>query len=60
MENEKGTVKLKIVFLRLKNGKCLFVRLENGNSAPYCPPQMTASGLLFGKVALHLCCHDRL
>ena len=38
MENGKATVKWKIGFLRLENEKYLFLRPENGNSTPYCPP----------------------
>ncbi len=30
----------KIVFLRLENGKCLFLRPENGNSTPYIVPPL--------------------
>ena len=38
MKMKKATVKWKIGFLRLENGKCLFLRPENGNSTPSCPP----------------------
>ncbi len=37
---KKATVKWKIGFLRLENGKCLFLRPENENSTPSCPPSV--------------------